>query len=79
MGLHSLREYICNSTDYSVITVAHRLSTITDYDKVIVMDEGEVIEIGDTLIYKNKIRSDRTPWIFILSRISSIVIIFPVC
>lgn len=30
----------------TVITVAHRLNTIADYDTVIVMDKGEVIEIG---------------------------------
>ena len=30
----------------TVITIAHRLNTIADYDKVIVMDRGKVIEIG---------------------------------
>lgn len=32
--------------DTTVITVAHRLNTIADYDKVIVMDKGEVAEMG---------------------------------
>ena len=27
----------------TLITIAHRLNTIADYDKVIVMDEGKVI------------------------------------
>jgi ATP-binding cassette subfamily C (CFTR/MRP) protein 4 len=30
----------------TVITIAHRLNTIADYDKVIVMDKGSIIEIG---------------------------------
>jgi len=30
----------------SVVTIAHRLNTILDYDKVIVMDQGRVAELG---------------------------------
>jgi ATP-binding cassette subfamily C (CFTR/MRP) protein 4 len=30
----------------TVITIAHRLNTIADYDKVIVMHKAKVIEIG---------------------------------
>ena len=30
----------------TVITIAHRLNTIADYDKVIVMSRGKIIEIG---------------------------------
>ncbi|KAL4469098.1 hypothetical protein ABPG72_007777 [Tetrahymena utriculariae] len=33
-------------TESTVITVAHRLNTIADYDKIIVMDRGAVIESG---------------------------------
>lgn len=32
--------------DTTVITIAHRLNTIADYDTVIVMDKGNIIEIG---------------------------------
>lgn len=34
------------SQDRTVITVAHRLSPITDYDEIIVIDEGKIVESG---------------------------------
>ncbi|EPY42474.1 hypothetical protein AGDE_01449 [Angomonas deanei] len=32
--------------DYTVITIAHRLQTVAQYDKIIVMDHGVVAEMG---------------------------------
>ncbi len=39
----SLRENFQKST---LITIAHRINTIIDYDRIIVMDAGEVAEVG---------------------------------
>ncbi|KAL0232565.1 hypothetical protein GEMRC1_011312 [Eukaryota sp. GEM-RC1] len=38
-----LRESFGNTT---VITIAHRLDTILNYDRIVVLDSGEVIEVG---------------------------------
>lgn len=41
---NTIRTYFDNAT---VLTVAHRISTIIDYDVIIVMDQGRVVEIGE--------------------------------
>lgn len=51
-ALDSETEYYINKTiseiaqNKTVITVAHRLSTITDYDEIIVLEEGHIAERG---------------------------------
>jgi ATP-binding cassette subfamily C (CFTR/MRP) protein 1 len=32
--------------DSTVITIAHRINTVKKYDRIIVMDEGQIVEVG---------------------------------
>ena len=41
-----LREELRDRRGTSVITVAHRLATIMDYDRVLVLDNGRLVEFG---------------------------------
>ena len=44
---HFIQNYIKNKfKNTTVITIAHRLNTIADYDRLIVMDKGTVAEAG---------------------------------
>lgn len=38
--------------DYTVISVSHRLDMIMDFDRVVVMDMGEVVEVGNPAALK---------------------------
>ncbi|OQE34785.1 hypothetical protein PENCOP_c015G05261 [Penicillium coprophilum] len=36
--------------DYTVIAVSHRLDMVMDFDRVVVMDKGEIVEVGNPLV-----------------------------
>ena len=38
-----------------MITIAHRLKTVVDYDRILVLEDGEIVEIGEPreLLAKN--------------------------
>ncbi|KAJ6005636.1 hypothetical protein N7451_003580 [Penicillium sp. IBT 35674x] len=38
--------------DYTVISVSHRLDMIMDFDRVVVMDMGEIVEVGNPAVLK---------------------------
>lgn len=35
---------------YTIIAVSHRLDMIMDFDKVVVMDKGEIVEVGNPMV-----------------------------
>ena len=50
-----IREALTNASEgRSVLTIAHRLSTIADADRIIVLENGSIVEIGthDALLSK---------------------------
>ncbi|XP_068682854.1 ATP-binding cassette sub-family C member 4-like [Montipora foliosa] len=56
--------------DSTVLTIAHRLNTIMEYDKVLVMDQGRVVEFDNprVLLQKNNGHFSRLVEIFNLNR-----------
>lgn len=42
-----IQETIRELSGNTIITIAHRLKTIVDYDRVVVMERGQVVEIGE--------------------------------
>lgn len=36
--------------DYTIIAVSHRLDMIMDFDRVVVMDKGEIVEVGNPVV-----------------------------
>lgn len=41
--------------DYTVIAVSHRLDMMMDFEKVIVMDWGEVVEVGSPAVLAGEV------------------------
>lgn len=47
ISAHNQKYYASNSRGVrTVITIAHRLNTIQDFDSIFVMDKGQIVEIG---------------------------------
>ena len=47
----AIRKTFANRT---ILTIAHRLNTVLDYDRILVLDKGEIVEFGNTVELKEK-------------------------
>ncbi|KAJ5933154.1 hypothetical protein N7516_007643 [Penicillium verrucosum] len=43
--------------DYTIIAVSHRLDMIMDFDRVIVMDKGEIVEVGNPVVLAGQVET----------------------
>ncbi|KAJ3322905.1 Multidrug resistance-associated protein 4 [Boothiomyces sp. JEL0866] len=46
----------------TVLTIAHRLNTVIDYDKILVLEAGEIVEYGAPWDLLNKSLTDPSAW-----------------
>ena len=52
--------------DHTIIAIAHRLDTILDFDQVIVMDQGAILETGNPMLLLQDGKEDGDPSQFAL-------------
>ena len=43
--------------DVTILTIAHRINTVVDYDKVLVLDKGAILEYDDPMVLLKDDRS----------------------
>ncbi|CAI7602046.1 unnamed protein product [Penicillium glandicola] len=43
--------------DYTIIAVSHRLDMIMDFDRVVVMDTGEIVEVGNPAVLAGQVET----------------------
>jgi ATP-binding cassette subfamily C (CFTR/MRP) protein 4 len=48
--------------DSTVMTIAHRLFSVIDYHKILVLDQGRIVEFGRPIDLLSKEKNDETAW-----------------
>lgn len=59
---------LCTENGTTVITIAHRLSTLMDYDKIAVLDNGNIVEFGRPQALLPALLADPNSWFSALAR-----------